>query len=168
MPPTHARTPAPRAQRTLVARKLDAPPGSYTKRLFDDHELLRHKLLEEAQELAGACVRRPRRPPPLPAAPTPPLPASAAEARDPDHVAAEAADLLYFALVACAKAGVSIADIEGHLDRRALKIRRRPGDSKPARIAAAEAHFAAQAAGGGAGSAGAGHAPGAAAHGSPA
>ena len=40
-------------QRTLVARKLDAPPGSYTKRLFDDHELLRHKLLEEAQELAG-------------------------------------------------------------------------------------------------------------------
>ena len=70
-----------------------------------------------------------------------------AEARDPDHVAAEAADLLYFALVACAKAGVSIADIEGHLDRRALKIRRRPGDSKPARIAAAEAHFAAHAAG---------------------
>ena len=32
------------AQRTLVARKLDAPPGSYTKRLFDDHELLRAKL----------------------------------------------------------------------------------------------------------------------------
>ena len=52
--------------------------------------------------------------------------------------------------VACSKAGVSIADIEAHLDRRALKIRRRPGDSKPARIAAAEAHFAAAAAAGGA------------------
>lgn len=110
-------------ERTLVARKLDAPVGSYTKRLFDDHELLRHKLLEEAQELA--------------------------EARDPDHVAAEAADLFYFALVACAKAGVGIADIEAHLDRRALKIRRRPGDSKPARIAAAQAHFEAVAAAGG-------------------
>jgi len=38
---------------TLVARKHDAPPGSYTKRLFDDHELLRHKLLEEAQGAGG-------------------------------------------------------------------------------------------------------------------
>jgi phosphoribosyl-ATP pyrophosphohydrolase/phosphoribosyl-AMP cyclohydrolase/histidinol dehydrogenase len=43
--------------------------------------------------------------------------------------------------VACAKAGVSISDVEAHLDRRALKVRRRPGDSKPARIAAAKAHF---------------------------
>jgi hypothetical protein len=51
--------------------------------------------------------------------------------------------------VACAKAGVGIADIEAHLDRRALKIRRRPGDSKPARIAAAQAHFEAVAAAGG-------------------
>lgn len=102
-------------QRTLAQRLVDAPPGSYTKRLFDDAELLRNKLLEEAQELA--------------------------EATEPDHVAAEAADLLYFALVRCAKAGVSIADIEGHLDRRALKVRRRAGDSKPYRIAAASAYL---------------------------
>jgi phosphoribosyl-ATP pyrophosphohydrolase/phosphoribosyl-AMP cyclohydrolase/histidinol dehydrogenase len=60
-------------ERTLAARRVDAPPGSYTKRLFDDHQLLTHKLLEEAQELA--------------------------EAREPDHIAAEAADLIYFALV---------------------------------------------------------------------
>jgi phosphoribosyl-ATP pyrophosphohydrolase/phosphoribosyl-AMP cyclohydrolase/histidinol dehydrogenase len=62
-----------------------------------------------------------------------------AEATEPDHVAAEAADLLYFAFVRCAKAGVSIADIEKHLDRRALKVRRRPGDSKSYRIEAAKA-----------------------------
>jgi phosphoribosyl-ATP pyrophosphohydrolase/phosphoribosyl-AMP cyclohydrolase/histidinol dehydrogenase len=102
-------------QRTLAARLVDAPAGSYTKRLFDDPTLLKHKLLEEAQELS--------------------------EATEPDHVAAEAADVIYFAMVACAKAGVSLADVEAHLDRRALKIRRRAGDSKPARIAAAQAHF---------------------------
>jgi phosphoribosyl-ATP pyrophosphohydrolase/phosphoribosyl-AMP cyclohydrolase/histidinol dehydrogenase len=81
--------------------------------LFEDETLLKNKLMEEAMELS--------------------------EATEPDHVAAEAADLLYFALVRCAKAGVSIADIEKHLDRRALKVRRRPGDSKSFRIEAAKA-----------------------------
>jgi hypothetical protein len=37
--------------------------------------------------------------------------------------------------------GVTLSDVEAHLDRRALKVRRRAGDSKPARIAAAKAHF---------------------------
>jgi phosphoribosyl-ATP pyrophosphohydrolase / phosphoribosyl-AMP cyclohydrolase / histidinol dehydrogenase len=100
-------------ERTLAARLVDAPVGSYTKRLFEDETLLKNKLMEEAMELS--------------------------EATEPDHVAAEAADLLYFALVRCAKAGVSIADIEKHLDRRALKVRRRPGDSKSYRIEAAKA-----------------------------
>jgi phosphoribosyl-ATP pyrophosphohydrolase/phosphoribosyl-AMP cyclohydrolase/histidinol dehydrogenase len=54
-------------------------------------------------------------------------------------VAAEAADLLYFAMVRCVAAGVSIADVEACLDRRALKVSRRPGNSKPERIAAAAA-----------------------------
>jgi len=39
--------------------------------------------------------------------------------------------------VACARAGVSLCDVEAHLDRRALKLKRRPGDAKAARIAAA-------------------------------
>ena len=39
-------------QLTLRQRKANAPPGSYTKRLFDDPGLLRNKLVEEAQELA--------------------------------------------------------------------------------------------------------------------
>lgn len=39
---------------TLRQRRASAPAGSYTKRLFDDSELLRNKLLEEAQELAEA------------------------------------------------------------------------------------------------------------------
>ena len=100
-------------ERVLAQRLVDAPPGSYTKRLFEDPALLKNKLMEEAMELA--------------------------EAQDADHVAAEAADLIYFALVRCAKAGVSIADVEAHLDRRALKVRRRAGDSKQYRVEAARA-----------------------------
>ena len=93
-------------QETLMRRKVSAPPKSYTKRLFENPELLRQKLLEEANELA--------------------------EARTKDHVAAEAADVLYFAMVACARAGVKLADVCEKLDARSLKIRRRPGNAKSA------------------------------------
>ena len=100
-------------QRTLEGRKRDAPEGSYTSRLFNDSQLLRNKLVEEAQELS--------------------------EAQEPDHVAAEAADVLYFAMVRCVAAGVTLEDIEGHLDSRALKLARRPGNAKAHRIQAAQA-----------------------------
>ena len=93
-------------QETLMKRKVSAPPKSYTKRLFENPQLLRQKLLEEANELA--------------------------EARTKDHVAAEAADVFYFAMVACARAGVKLADVCEKLDARSLKIRRRPGNAKSA------------------------------------
>lgn len=91
--------------RLLAQRAADAPAGSYTRRLLDDPALLEAKLLEEARELA--------------------------DARGPADVAWEAADLIYFALVAAARAGVPLSDIEAHLDRRALKVSRRRGDAKP-------------------------------------
>jgi histidinol-phosphate aminotransferase len=91
--------------RTLESRKKEAPAGSYTKRLFEDENLLRAKLVEEANELA--------------------------DARTKDEVIGETADVIYFALVAAAKAGVSLADVERELDRRALKVQRRPGNAKP-------------------------------------
>ena len=103
--------PRPPVQRTLESRLAAAPAGSYTKRLFEDATLLRNKLLEEAQELA--------------------------EATDVDHVAAEAADLIYFAMVAAVKRGATVARIDAHLDARALKLSRRPGDAKAERIQAA-------------------------------
>ena len=93
-------------QETLMRRKESAPPKSYTKRLFENPTLLRQKLLEEANELS--------------------------EARTKDHVAAEAADVFYFAMVACARAGVKLADVCEKLDSRSLKIRRRPGNAKSA------------------------------------
>ncbi|MBK6846467.1 MAG: phosphoribosyl-ATP diphosphatase [Proteobacteria bacterium] len=92
--------------RRLAARVAAAPPGSYTRRLLDEPALLQAKLVEEAAELAAA--------------------------RAPSHVAAEAADVLYFALVALARAGVPLEQVERELDRRALRLSRRPGDAKPA------------------------------------
>lgn len=68
-------------ERTLHQRLTNAPEGSYTKRLFDDSELLKSKLVEEAIELA--------------------------EAVSTSEVTNEAADVLYFAMVACAKKGVA-------------------------------------------------------------
>lgn len=45
-------------QQTLAERLKSAPAGSYTKKLFDDPTLLRHKLLEEAQVRAARGARR--------------------------------------------------------------------------------------------------------------
>jgi phosphoribosyl-ATP pyrophosphohydrolase len=95
----------PALARTLAARVADAPAGSYTRRLLDDPALLRAKLLEEAAELA--------------------------EAQTPDHVVAEVADVVYFALVALARAGRPLSEVEAELDHRALKVHRRKGDAKP-------------------------------------
>ena len=98
---------------TLAQRLHDAPPGSYTKRLFDDDQLLRDKLVEEAQELS--------------------------EADSKQHVAEELADVIYFAMVRAAKAGVSIDDAVSELDKRARKVTRRKGDSKEEYIKAGDA-----------------------------
>jgi len=99
-------------EQTLNTRIKDAPVGSYTKRLFDDEELLRDKLVEEAQELSEADTKQ--------------------------HVAEELADILYFAMVKATKSGVSIDDAVAELDKRTKKVTRRKGDSKAFRITAGE------------------------------
>jgi phosphoribosyl-ATP pyrophosphohydrolase/phosphoribosyl-AMP cyclohydrolase len=95
----------PALAHTLQARVHDAPAGSYTRRLLDDPALLRSKLLEEASELAAA--------------------------EGAEEVTWEAADVLYFAMVAMARAGVRLEDVEQHLERRALRVSRREGHAKP-------------------------------------
>ncbi|MFU8802961.1 MAG: phosphoribosyl-ATP diphosphatase [Bradymonadaceae bacterium] len=94
----------PRLVRRLQARLDAAPQGSYTRRLFEDPELLKSKLVEEAGELA--------------------------EAAGLDEVRWETADVLYFAMVAMIRGGASLAEVEGELDRRELKVTRRPGNAK--------------------------------------
>jgi len=101
-----------RLERTLKSRQADAPPDSYTRKLFDDPGLLASKLREEADELNRA--------------------------EGPDEATAEAADVIYFALAKAISEGSSLAAIEAELDRRALRVSRRGGAPKPAYTRASE------------------------------
>ena len=94
----------PALEQTLKSRKQSAPEGSYTARLFNDEKLLRAKVMEEAEELC--------------------------DAKTPQDVAFEAADLIYFALTKAIGAGATLADIEANLDAKSLKVTRRPGNAK--------------------------------------
>jgi phosphoribosyl-ATP pyrophosphohydrolase len=90
----------------LWARLRRAPSeGSYTARLLADSPLLVAKLREEAEELIAAASR--------------------------EEIVAEAADVLYFLAVRLRATGVSFAEVERELDRRALRVTRRGGERKP-------------------------------------
>ncbi|KAK4627908.1 Histidine biosynthesis trifunctional protein [Fulvia fulva] len=91
-------------QKTLQSRKRSAPEGSYTARLFSDSNMLNAKIMEEAAELC--------------------------EAQSKEDIAAEAADVLYFALTKATAAGVTLEDIERNLDAKSVKVKRRKGDAK--------------------------------------
>jgi len=52
------------------------------------------------------------------------------EATSKEDIAAEAADVLYFALTKATAAGVSLEDIERNLDAKSVKVKRRKGDAK--------------------------------------
>ena len=92
-------------EQTLKGRKESAPKGSYVARLFSDPSLLRSKIMEEAEEVCDASK--------------------------PENIAWEVADLLFFAMTKCVANGVTLADVEAQLDKRAKKISRRKGDAKP-------------------------------------
>lgn len=92
-------------QKLLQERLLNAPEGSYTKRLFNDSDLLTAKIKEEAEELT--------------------------EAVDKKDIAWECADLFYFAMARLVANGVSLEDVERNLNTKHLKITRRKGDAKP-------------------------------------
>ena len=87
-------------------RSADLDSGSGTARLLREPGLLAAKLLEEAGELASAAGR--------------------------GEVTREAADLLYFTLVAAARSGVGLDEIERELERRSLRLTRRPMQAKAA------------------------------------
>ncbi len=79
-------------ERIIQSRQRNAPDGSYTKKLFENPELLQSKLVEEARELA--------------------------EASSPGDVRWEAADLMYFLLTSMAEQDVTLADVEEELKKR--------------------------------------------------
>jgi phosphoribosyl-ATP pyrophosphohydrolase len=89
-----------RLGRRLAALAADPPQASNTAKLLEDPELLAAKLSEEAVELARAS--------------------------SPEDVVQEAADLIYFALVKAASAGVGVSQIGAELDIRERRVTRRP------------------------------------------
>jgi len=80
-------------QKIIEDRFRNPIPGSYTATL--DDELVREKVMEEAEELCAAKTR--------------------------DEIIWEAADLLYFSTVLFTRAGVSVGEILAELDRRNKK-----------------------------------------------
>eukprot|EP00127_Corallochytrium_limacisporum_P004310 Clim_evm255s157 gene=Clim_evmTU255s157 len=91
--------------RIIQSRRAHAPAGSYTHKLFNDPDLLRAKIMEEAEELV--------------------------EADESEEVAWEAADLMYFTMVRAVSAGLDLRSVEKQLTRRRLRVSRRPGKAKP-------------------------------------
>ncbi len=86
----------------LSERIVSPDTKSFTKKLANDADLLQKKLLEEAQELAEA-----------------------AQLDDRYEVAWEAADVMYFALVAMLNNGVGLEEVYAELARRMNRIVRR-------------------------------------------
>lgn len=88
-------------------------PQSYTRRLLREEGLLDAKLREECAELI--------------------------EATTPAEITAEAADLFYFLTVKLRKSGLTLAEVDAELTRRALKVSRRGGDAKPEALQSVDA-----------------------------
>lgn len=86
-------------ERRLADRVVNAPDGSFTKRLFEDRELLAAKITEEAGELN--------------------------EASDRSDIVHEAADVLFFVMTRLAAEGIPLDEIERELDRRSRTVTRR-------------------------------------------
>jgi phosphoribosyl-ATP pyrophosphohydrolase len=86
-------------ERRLHQRISSEEPGSYTRKLIAAPDLLAAKLQEEALELATASR--------------------------PEDVIWEMADVLYFAMVALARAGLSLEEVERELDFRGLRLSRK-------------------------------------------
>ena len=92
----------------LAERIADTDPQSFTRKLANDPQMLRTKLLEEAEELSEAS-----------------------QTDDVHEIAWEAADVLYFSLVAMLKNGVALEKVHQELARRMNRVVRRKNKLEP-------------------------------------
>ena len=100
----------------LIGRRgREAPEGSGTAKLMADPALLASKLREETEELIQALEGG----------------ASGLPSGDEPEVIHEAADLLYFTLVAASSRGAGVEALRRELAQRNLRVRRRPMAAKP-------------------------------------
>jgi len=82
----------------IQERKASPKEGSYTCKLFEDKDLLVGKLREEVEELVSA--------------------AESSNARGPDSVVHESADLIYHLLVLLESEGVDFSEVLAELESR--------------------------------------------------
>lgn len=93
-------------ERRVQARLASDDADSYVRRLAREPGLVDAKLVEEARELA--------------------------EAEGREALVHEAADVLFFVQAKLACEGIPMEEVSAELERRALRVRRRGGDAKPA------------------------------------
>ena len=102
----------------ITQRGQEAPEGSGTAKLMGDSALLASKLREETEELIEALQADDDG-------------SSSSDDAGSGQVIHEAADLLYFTLVAAASRGVGVGGLRRELAQRSLRVRRRPMEAKP-------------------------------------
>ena len=115
----------------ITRRGDEAPEGSGTAKLMGDRALLASKLREETEELIQALE--------IDDAGSAQVDGDDARTEDSteqareqaNEVIHEAADLLYFTLVAAASRGVGVGALRRELAQRSLRVRRRPMTAKP-------------------------------------
>jgi phosphoribosyl-ATP pyrophosphohydrolase/phosphoribosyl-AMP cyclohydrolase len=115
----------------ITRRGDEAPEGSGTAKLMGDPALLASKLREETEELIQALQTK--------GAGSGQVDGDDARTEDSteqageqaNEVIHEAADLLYFTLVAAASRGVGVGALRRELAQRNLRVRRRPMAAKP-------------------------------------
>ena len=114
----------------ISRRGQEAPEGSGTAKLIADPEILASKLREETEELIEALqTGQSEGGATIGTAST--AAEDSAEATATNEVIHEAADLLYFTLVAAASRGAGVDALRRELAQRSLRVRRRPMKAKP-------------------------------------
>jgi phosphoribosylformimino-5-aminoimidazole carboxamide ribonucleotide (ProFAR) isomerase/phosphoribosyl-ATP pyrophosphohydrolase len=110
----------------IARRGKEAPDGSGTAKLMGDPALLFSKLREETEELIQALQADDAGSGPEDSGDA----GTEAAAEDAAEVIHEAADLLYFTLVAAASRGAGVEALRRELAQRSLRVRRRPMAAK--------------------------------------
>ena len=110
----------------IARRGKEAPDGSGTAKLMGDPALLAAKLREETEELIQALQADEVGSGPEDSGDA----GTEAAAEDTAEVIHEAADLLYFTLVAAASRGAGVEALRRELAQRSLRVRRRPMAAK--------------------------------------
>ena len=111
----------------IAHRGKEAPEGSGTAKLMGDPTLLASKLREETEELIQALQPDEAGSRPVDGGDT----GTEVATEDAAEVIHEAADLLYFTLVAAASRGAGVEALRRELAQRSLRVRRRPMAAKP-------------------------------------